>query len=256
MTPSELKDEMGFEELCRISTASELPAKPVAPIVSAAEAISKIDRERAVGEERNIRLSYSLFCQSNAHHNCHSLTCGCLCHAEERNSATSTKIPERFTDPYWQSRLGRPVGSTDPGNVGWRGYANDPAASEKPLDREGTSPTLLHTAGTVLRVGDLDLGERVDQAFNTLDRLEREGRGRSGEAARLQRMLLTSGVEPESNWRAANRARRLEEGRKEVDLVIAPSRIQTCPFPASRKIILVDDTGVAVNAYIPEEETK
>lgn len=292
MTPSELKEEMGFAELCNISTRIDLPERDVigssSLIVTAAERLSAIDKQRAVDEGKsNIgkewersnaaqqRVSYSLFCQAGHHHNCHSMICACVCHKESKENVSLAAPPAKGVDPhadaYWKPRLtssNRPVGTTQVGSVGWKGYANDPAIlSERGVQTvEGSSaPVPIHKAGEILasnpaservaKYGDLALAKRVEHAFSTLDRLEKEGRSQSGEAKRLQRMLLHSSVEPgESNWKSANRAIRLAEGEADVKRVIAPSRIQTCPFPSSREIVVVDDTGNSCRAYVPAEE--
>lgn len=287
MTPSEFRDEMGFKELCNISTQIDLP--PRTSIVSAAERLTAIDKQRAVNEERQIlsssnlgqtwedardvrngRLTYSLFCQANCHHNCHSQICGCTCHAEKANGINREKsttrtldritppaLAERISDPYWRGRLGAAVGTTNIASVGWRGRSDDPslAISERgESSNEGTEETVSSSL-TVYHTAGEPLGEKVDQAINMLERLKKDGREASGEARRLARFLSFSGVEAgESNWQSATRAQRLAQGASEVAQIIAPSRIQTCPFPSSREIIVVDDTGNSCRAYVPEEE--
>jgi hypothetical protein len=273
VTPAEIRDELDFEDLCSISTKVEQQDKPIL-VVSAVERLTAMDKIRAVEEGRQTqiggaweaarqkRLTYSLYCQTDAHHHCHMQTCGCFCHTtevthEEARNRNDSQIRQAAKD-YFTSKSGKPVGTTQVGNVGWIGRANDSEqvrGVQSDEGAEGQIPRVVHVAG-----------EMLDMALNTLERLKKDGRADSGEARRLQRLLLHAGKsEDESNWKSAVRAVELSTGpcicdAREPDLaqvggreIIAPARIQTCPFPASREIIIVDDTGVAMKAYIPEK---
>lgn len=161
MKLSDYQDEYLF-----LLSAVEVKAEPlVLPIVSAAEVLTKADKQRAIEEGARIRMSYSLFCQNNAHHNCHSQQCGCMCHSEfglnpHKEYVKNATLRDRLTDPYWSSRIGAAVGSTNPADARFanrpRGSAIQMAGKERGITPHAeTAPQVVHTAGT-------ELGSKVD----------------------------------------------------------------------------------------------
>lgn len=146
------------EYLFQLSAIETKVAHLVLP--SPVEAISKADKERAMLEGTMIRLSYSLFCQNNAHHNCHSQSCGCMCHSEfglnpHKEYVKNAILNDRLSDPYWNSRLGKAVGSTNPSDARFanrpRGSAIQMASKERGVSpHAATPPQVVHKAGTEL----------------------------------------------------------------------------------------------------------